>query len=88
MHILIKWIFYDRLIQRVLKQFILLGRGNPGLRAFGAGKEPPTAATASAADEESGETQPLMPSNESTGNVQYMSSVWACNNLPYHNYLH
>ena len=63
----------------MLKQFILLGRGNSGLGAFGAAKKPPTAA--SAADEESGETQPLMPS-ENTGNVQYMSSAWACNNQP------
>ena len=66
----------------MLKQFILLGQGNSGLGAFGAAKKPPTAATASAADEESGETQPLMPSNENTGNVQYMSSAWACNNRP------
>lgn len=58
----------DRLIHRVLKQFILgMGRSSSGLGAFGAAKKPPTAAAA--VDEESAETQPLMPSNENTGNT-------------------
>lgn len=55
------------LIERVLKQFILgAGQVTSGLGAFGAARKPATAATS----EGTGETQPLMPSNENTGNLQ------------------
>ena len=60
--------FYNRLVQRVLKQFILgVGQSNSGLGAFGMTKKP--AAAAATADEESGETQPLVPSKENTGKI-------------------
>lgn len=66
--------FYDRLVQRVLKQFILgVGRSSPGLGAFGMTKKP---AAASNVDDESGETQPLVPSKENTGKT--ISSDYYC----------
>ena len=59
------------MIQRVLKQFILgVGRASSGLGAFGTTKKP----AAAAADEESGETQPLMPSKENTGKIISLQS--------------
>ena len=54
-----------RLVQRVIKQFILgTGRSTSGLGAFGMTKKPAAAATNV---DESGETQPLVPSKENTG---------------------
>ena len=51
----------------MIKQFILgAGRSNAGgVGAFGMTKKP--AATAATGNDESGETQPLMPSSENTG---------------------
>jgi len=47
----------------VLKQFILgVGRSSSGLGAFGMTKKP-------AIDGESGESEPLVPSKETTGKV-------------------
>ena len=58
---------FDRLVQRVIKQFILgasrSGTGG-GAMAFGMTKTP---AAAAATTDESGETQPLMPSSANTG---------------------
>jgi len=56
-----------RLIQRVLKQFILgVGRSGGG-GAFGMSAKKPTAATADPIDGDSGETQPLVPSGGNKG---------------------
>lgn len=53
----------------MLKQFILsAGQATSGLGAFGAARKPATAATS----EGTGETDPLMPSNENTGGLTGM----------------
>ena len=58
--------FNNRLIHRVLKQFILgVGRPNSGLGAFGMTKKP----AATAIDGESGESEPLMAAKETSGKV-------------------
>ncbi|XP_065890045.1 uncharacterized protein [Dysidea avara] len=59
----------QELVQRVLKQFIL-GIGRSGGGAFGMTPKKPTAATAGPIDGDSGETQPLVPSGNNTGNLQ------------------